>query len=234
MRGEAGVHLSTADVYCWMSEQGLFARPKTDTPKIKSETAGSEEDAWCPCCGHHLATHPTRSLQFHSGLPVCAFGVTQLTTLPVLRIPAAFRHIPYPVVPAYMSHPALNWPSLALVRAADPSLTIAIRDMARRLGLKCVEALPLGLQTPADLPMLSKEEVDAHLAPYALLAIATGCFLRMIVRGGLSVNGETGRWRVGEGEKRRRMLVPSNILHWLYRTGLVHHVVGRVEVEEER
>jgi hypothetical protein len=257
MRGQAEggveVDLLVADVYWWMADQGLLAwteahsQPQSQKPTTKDIEPPRTEHAWCARCGHRMADHPThRGVKSESGTFVCDIGLAKLTKLPLVNLAAALNDngaAPSHALPlAHVGVP--RWISCARpghwVAAVDPVLTVSVRDVSCSLGLACVTPIPLSLTT-STAP--SKTEIEEHLAPYALLALATRSFLRAVVKGGVeamrTARTEDGRRKLrgkknaGSTAEVGRLLVPNHVLQWLNRAGVIAGVVGRLGVPDE-
>jgi hypothetical protein len=214
------VSLSTADVFRWMVDEGLFPRCCVD--KKQTEVAEKEivEEGWCPQCGYPLAYHPGSD---ESGRFVCEVG-RPMTGMPLVDFSALARHGAQmrTLRSRLYADPAM------LVRCVDPRMTVAVRNVVGQSGLSCMRSLAWGPSSSISAP--TKGEVEAHFAPYAVLALAVRSFVKVLVNGGVDVmRGEGERWRGKAGGRvlgPRTLLVPNQLLRWLEDKGAVGGVVG--------
>jgi hypothetical protein len=108
-----------------------------------------------------------------------------------------------------------------LVATANPELSMAIRDIVQPLRLVCFDRLsPRGLLLDH---RGTKSQVEAQVAPYALLASLTKTFVHLLVRSGLDAANldmsmatakakAEGRGTRKSKQPRDRLLTPSHII----------------------
>ncbi|KAJ6593395.1 hypothetical protein B0H19DRAFT_1246172 [Mycena capillaripes] len=125
-----------------------------------------------------------------------------------------------------------------LLKVSDPTLIAAVRRHISTLKLRAFTA-PSAPSAP-DLPQfpvnpgLSVEEIQADVAPHAMLALLTKLFVRALVKTGLDtaardrhramvqVEGRARRFPSAAdtlGERERRMLTPSHVLRGVVTRG---------------
>ncbi|KAJ7468709.1 hypothetical protein FB451DRAFT_1257076 [Mycena latifolia] len=145
-----------------------------------------------------------------------------------------------------------SWDSRAptLLAVADPRMISAVRGLVAALKLPSLAppAAPKGdlPQFPIN-PALSPTEIQAEVAPYAMLSLLTKQFVRALVTTGLEVGARDRQRAVAQidgrarrlanvaglfGERERRMLTPSHILRgvvgrgWEWNDGLGTAMLG--------
>jgi hypothetical protein len=82
--------------------------------------------------------------------------------------------------------PHLMYSPHHLLAVTHPDLTIAIRDIVQPLGLPCFRDLsPEGSLSPLSEYRGTKSQMEAQMAPYALMASFAKTFVQLLVRSGL-------------------------------------------------
>lgn len=206
------------DVYSWLEDEELFPRPKRTERRSIRETdlMAPISDSYCPSCGVALQAHVAAFKS--SDRPPC--DVTYHVRPPAVDIARLFRHSDHII---RLASPRV--PSLAagadrdLVHLADPLFTIAVRTLVTVLKLPHfdkVNVKEIGFGAPAR-SRVSKEEVERNWAPYALLSLATGSFLRHLVQTALTASETASRHLNGGPLMRRRVVTPAHLFEGLHR-----------------
>jgi len=212
-----------------------------------------DDDTWCPCCGQkemrkdQTATTPVKAEPGtsivppgHPGIKSVEDGIANSKCNPGCLCPS-LEHpaTKMPIVnvftrldldgaiqncgePAPKSGGFKAFRDADLVKAAHPQMTMAVRDIVHRLKLASFLPPPAKDETIGG----SKRSLEAQLAPHASLAIATQCFLRVLIEGGLHVSKKDAvvsgptrskrRPQVTRGEgSSTSMLTPVHILSGL-------------------
>lgn len=194
--------LSPEDVYRWLADLGAQkARPRQPDSKIVTSGPPVTEpvtDApvrtpgyYCSFCGLHLKLHSTRMDVDTGGIShTCGLPPRWASTTPSIDVQALLRRQITP--PPRSPHPGTSTRLSSasdrdLLTAADPTMTLAIQRLAAALKLSCVPSASAAQDDLAASPKFSgtRSDVEADLAPYALLASATSVVVRHLVLGGL-------------------------------------------------
>ncbi|KAG6891379.1 hypothetical protein C0992_008090 [Termitomyces sp. T32_za158] len=116
LQAQALIPLTTADVYCWLLEEGHFIRPpdatkpKIEHPDIQIKSVLTSHDVWCISCGQRIEAHTTSSavntklaLPFNDtrAEPKDSFEVGKLEDPP--RVP-----LPCNILPRVLQLPMVN------------------------------------------------------------------------------------------------------------------------------
>jgi hypothetical protein len=109
------------------------------------------------------------------------------------------------------------------VAVSDPSLTLSVRNIVLALRLPAFPSYH-------DLSAIRKQQVEAHLAPHALLSVAMKSFVKMLISGGMEVMAREERRRA---KARFRLLTPSHVFR-AASGGIVKIFLGRVGVSMPR
>ena len=225
------VPLTTADVYCWMVDEGLFLR---DTPKnlVNSVAQDPRKDTghidaglldsatYCFDCGlRHGSMIKSESSPNTADCPyvrwrVRGFPIMDITQ--ILSAPPAGRASKCDAI-APMKLRAGESLDHDLVATSDPMLVLAVRDLVESLRLETFRSVR-GLPSVFPLNQIGANtaEIDQHMAPFAVLSIAMKMFLGILVKGGLHAADrdwaiDDGRWKTGI-----RVLTPSHVVRGMY------------------
>jgi hypothetical protein len=105
-----------------------------------------------------------------------------------------------------------------LILMSDPALVVALRNVVEALALKTFRSTRhQNSLFPLDELGANAAEIEKHLAPFAVLSIATRAFLRILIKGGLYIAHRDGaindlRW----GSGGIRVLTPSHLVRGMY------------------
>ena len=253
---ESAIPLSTGDVFRWLEDEGLFPRPVVDTSvrenaKKAQPVPTPAKPALCSVCGlNHQPFYSTSAMKTElststNGTPATCSLIHDMTNwhrMPMvdirrpLNLPSSSinynslnPHLisPGPITTQDSTHctPAgsLSISQLLcsphdLVAVANPEVIMAIREIVHSLRLSSFNRLSDNRVT--------KSEMEAEMAPFALLASLTQTFVHLLVRSGLDnanldVSMATtkaksqGRIVRKTKQPRDRLLTPSHIIRGL-------------------
>ncbi|KAK0461154.1 uncharacterized protein EV420DRAFT_1762465 [Desarmillaria tabescens] len=227
--------LSTADVFCWLENEGLFlrtesslaAKPQPPTPdKLHAER-------WCTACGLGARVHissNSRDGSFACNITPSEWRATRMPIVDLDRILATPQSLSLGLLTRTRDEQNLN--DAQVVRASDPNMLLSIKEVIRVLNLPTF--LPDGRSSsifPIDALGRDASEVIQTLAPYGVLALATERFIAKLVLGGLQMSSRFQHQAPGE----RRLLTPMHVTQGLVegkshdRTGLaMFYALARV------
>lgn len=240
--GKDVIPLTVGDVYSWLSENRHFPvvwKDQNERHETKNDGNHPPEmkdtalNHWCCICGLDVVAHLRESVckeenpvqDMDIGKPVtksvnrCQIVPTelQITSLPVVDIRRVISgqskqtgvHSPtakygiYPVKP--------------LVAIGDPLLVTSISRIVNALSLKYF--VPMDM-TCDEIAGHGKMDIERKLAPFALLAVMTRLFIRLLVERGLEVvardkkngGGFSSKYQKTRNERITRVLTPTHIL----------------------
>lgn len=157
----------------------MFPRVKRTEQSRTRETdlMAPISDSFCPSCGFTLQSHVAAAKGSFSGFS-CNTDLVRYVQPPVVDVARLFRR----GFPTDAAPPRIPPTDKDLVTLADPTLTIAVRALVSILKLPSFEMKDEMMEAGAHrLRTTSKEEVERQLAPYAILSLVTGAFLRHLV-----------------------------------------------------
>lgn len=193
------VPLTTADVYRWLEDENQFIRPPKPSPTVTSEkpavsVAVATEGrigSFCGECGMDMRLHESALVKHEGDHPSqfnipCSFvhrrwpgdrwdHMDMVDVRHLLSVPPSAAQLPQPPRPIPSNR--------AIVEYIDPKMTIGVRKIVETVKLPAFRRLPL-----LDTARQTRDEVDAMLAPHAVLAAAARHFLRIIVWDALGVS----------------------------------------------
>ena len=241
---------------------GLLIKEEICEPAIKGEGNQRHKEPkpspWCRICGLDLSRHaamdavktepspvkeekPSVRSQQYTNQSILASDNTcpivprslQLAKLPRIDIQQPMT-IERGGLDRTIVHSIVESPQ-ALVSAADPRLTLRIRQLVENLGLSNFRPALKTAENPTIYPIdtLGKHHLDIResVAPYALLALLTKSFVRVLVERGLEVANRDKIIAAGlpslkpqKGNRRvqtiqSRMLTPTHILSGILTRG---------------
>lgn len=239
--------LTTGDVYAWMEDEGMFPRPKQPAIKIIEKEEGKTAnkvllEEWCPACGFTYSQHPIKDVMKTEGRVkaepstsspsfICGIVKKQSVKIPIVDVTGLLsRNSDLSVGHGHRASQLTLRPR-ELVAVSDPTTTIAIRSI--------IFPLPLSSFPTPHLTNLRKQEIETHLAPYALLSLLTKSVIKALVKGGLEVMRKEVlglRKGKGNGNGKVRLLTPSLLMRGLEEGGggeRLSMLLGRVGVRME-
>ncbi|KAG6900813.1 hypothetical protein C0993_000132 [Termitomyces sp. T159_Od127] len=168
------IPLTTADVYCWLSEEGHFIRPPDATkPKIENldiqiKSNLNSHDVWCITCGQRIEAHTISSaVKTKLALPFTSARVKDSPE--VVGKPENLPHVPLPcnILPRVLKMPMVN-----VFSRLRMDLNTAIPEHGPNLHMKALQVVHLGAACDPRFIMTVHDIVSALKLPS--FAVNTG------------------------------------------------------------
>ena len=222
--------MTTADVYRWLDDEGLFPRSAVCNPPkfrqdVKVDNIAPAPDVFCASCGLNRLLHPFAP-QTESSVDgfSCDVAPKQILQKPVLDITRLLAKSSAPDTRLGLSSYSSpgSWLSPDdLVAVSDPGFIAAIRNIIRPMKLgsfNSISEAPVREVHEYPLARLgaTPEQVMEHLAPYALISVLAKIFIRILIRDGLEVaRGDAKFASTGRKIEKTMLLTPSHIIRRL-------------------
>ncbi|KAF9533731.1 hypothetical protein CPB83DRAFT_831586 [Crepidotus variabilis] len=195
--------LSVGDVYCWLSENGHFPRPRNVlTSRSDLATEASQSSSWCWFCGLDSNTHETAILNKEKSdifiavqHPVAVTGCPIVPPeLQIMNLPPLNIDYDTPPPEAKTAQPKISLEPQLLIDAADPSLECFIRGLVSKWRLRSFTRLYPTTKSndetaimPIDVLGGTPTILKHNLAPTALLALISRRLIHELIIRGLEV-----------------------------------------------
>ncbi|PPQ63912.1 hypothetical protein CVT24_010310 [Panaeolus cyanescens] len=223
------IELKTADVYRWLSDNGMFPNNSVqqtvsgpEESHVKQEetqtlpTLSHTVDQWCTLCGKFVEPHRPDSQ--HSCNSMNIPRVSRLSRINARSILQEQQSLSHPPHHDFKHHPRST-------RAAHPHLVLWVKEITESAKLSAFPTIrpvaPFHLDSLGD----SFRDVDISLAPFTALSLAVQSMVKNLVECGLRVieeqqNNATPTARhtektSAEAVSRKRLLTPTHILSGL-------------------
>ncbi|KAG2018083.1 hypothetical protein CC2G_007534 [Coprinopsis cinerea AmutBmut pab1-1] len=205
--------ISTAELFLWLQEKEQAPgvenahTVESEDPIRKGRKATDQaHEGWCGFCGLELVLHqplerPIKQEENEGRLGECLLRANDTRSpcdmyrnvlLPGINDMVLFRRRKEIEQLSGKGQPLLQLSSAQnihrqLVQSVDPGLISLVKDVLSDMGLSTFQTTdPHSTQYPIDGYGSRRSDVEASIAPHALIALALKCFLQDTVRQGVS------------------------------------------------